>query len=136
MLDLSDMSPQKVRELIRKEDVIQPTSGMCKGHIQANLAIVPKDLAFDFLLFAQRNPKPCPILDVTDVGDPEPKLMAKDADLRYDIPQYRIYQYGELVDEVSNLKDYWREDLIGFLIGCSFSFESAMLNASIPIRHI
>nr|WP_312576833.1 putative hydro-lyase [Sedimentibacter sp.] len=136
MFDLANMSPKEVRELIRKGDVIQPTSGMCRGHIQANLAIVPKDLAFDFLLFAQRNPKPCPILDVTDVGNPEPKLMGRGADLRYDIPKYRIYKYGELVDEVLDLKDYWRDDLVGFLIGCSFSFESAMINAHIPIRHI
>lgn len=135
-LNLEKMSPKEVRELIRKGEVNRPTSGMCKGHIQGNLVIVPKDLAFDFLLFAQRNPKPCPVLDVTDVGDPEPKLMAKGADLRYDIPKYRIYKKGELVDEVDNLEDYWRDDLVGFLLGCSFSFESAMLNASIPIRHI
>lgn len=136
MLELSNMSPKEVRTLIRKGELIQPTSGMCRGHIQANLAIVPKDLAFDFLLFAQRNPKPCPILDVTDIGDPEPKLMAKGGDLRYDIPKYRIYKNGVLTEEVDNLKNYWRDDLVGFLIGCSFSFESAMLNASIPIRHI
>lgn len=136
MLDLSNMTPQEVRGLIRKGELVQQTSGMCRGHIQANLAIVPKDLAFDFLLFAQRNPKPCPILDVTDVGDPEPKIMGKGADLRYDIPKYRIYKYGELVDEVTNLDNYWRDDLVSFLIGCSFSFESAMINASIPIRHI
>lgn len=136
MLDLASMSPKEVRELIRKGQVDRPTSGMCKGHIQGNLVIVPKDLAYDFLLFAQRNPKPCPILDVTDVGSPEPRLMAKGADLRYDIPRYRIYKHGELVDEVSDLDDYWRDDLVGFLLGCSFSFESAMLNASIPIRHI
>lgn len=136
MLDLANMSPKEVRELIRKGEVDKPTSGMSRGHIQGNLVIVPKDLAYDFLLFAQRNPKPCPILDVTDVGSPEPRLMAKGADLRYDIPRYRIYKHGELVDEVSNLEDYWRDDLVGFLLGCSFSFESAMLNASIPIRHI
>lgn len=136
MLNLEKMSPKEVRELIRKGEVKRPTSGMCKGHIQGNLVIVPKDLAFDFLLFAQRNPKPCPVLDVTDVGDPEPKLMAKGADLRYDIPKYRIYKKGVLVDEVDNLEDYWRDDLVAFLLGCSFSFESAMLNASIPIRHI
>lgn len=136
MLDLANMSPKEVRALIRNGEIVQQTSGMCRGHIQANLAIVPKDLAFDFLLFAQRNPKSCPILDVTDVGDPEPKLMANGSDLRYDIPKYRIYKYGKLVDEVLNLSGYWRNDLVGFLIGCSFSFESAMLNAHIPIRHI
>lgn len=134
-MDLVTMSPAKVRALIRKGELDKPTSGMCKGHIQANLAIVPKDLAYDFLLFAQRNPKPCPILDVTDVGDPEPKLMAPGTDLRYDIPRYRIYRHGELVEEVTDIAKYWRDDLVGFLIGCSFSFESAMLDAGIPIRH-
>ena len=105
-IDLSSMSPKDIRSLFRTGDLMKPTSGMCKGHIQANLAIVPKNLAFDFLLFAQRNPKPCPVLDVTDIGDPEPKLMAKGADLRFDIPKYRIYKYGELVDEVVNIEKY------------------------------
>lgn len=114
MLDLANMNPKEVRELIRRGELVKPTSGMCRGHIQANLAIVPKDLAFDFLLFAQRNPKSCPILDVTDVGNPEPKLMAKGADLRYDIPKYRIYKDGEMVDEVGDLEKYWRDDLVGF----------------------
>lgn len=136
MLDLASMSPKDIRALIRKNEVDKPTSGMSKGHVQANLVVVPKDLAYDFLLFAQRNPKPCPVLDVTDVGSAEPKLMAKGADLRFDIPRYRIYKSGELVDEVSDIEDYWRDDLVGFLLGCSFSFESALLNASIPIRHI
>lgn len=135
-MDLANMKPSEVRSLIRKGELVKPTSGMCKGHIQANLVIVHKDLAFDFLLFAQRNPKPCPILDVTDVGDPEPKLMAKGADLRYDIPKYRVYKQGELVDEVTDIEKYWTDDLVAFLLGCSFSFESAMLNASIPVRHI
>lgn len=136
MSDLATMSPKEVRALISKNEIDKPTSGMCKGHIQANLVIVSKELAYDFLLFAQRNPKPCPVLDVTDVGSAEPKLMAKGADLRFDIPKYRIYKFGELVEEVSDLEDYWRDDLVGFLLGCSFSFETAMLNASIPIRHI
>lgn len=135
-MNLENMSPKEVRELIRKGEVTGPTSGMAKGHIQGNLVVVPKELAYDFLLFAQRNPKSCPILDVTDVGDPEPRLMAEGADLRYDIPKYRVYKEGELVDEVDNLEKYWTDDLVGFLLGCSFSFESAMLNASIPVRHI
>lgn len=135
-IDFASMSPQEIRSLIRAGELIRPTSGMSKGHVQANLAIVPKDLAFDFLLFAQRNPKPCPILDVTDIGDPEPKLMGKGGDIRFDIPKYRVYKHGELVDEVGDIEKYWKDDLVGFLIGCSFSFESAMMNANIPIRHI
>lgn len=136
MPDIGNLSLQEIRALIRNNKIDKPTSGMCKGHIQANLVIVPKDLAYDFLLFAQRNPKACPVLDVTDIGSAEPKLMAKGADLRTDLSRYRIYQHGELVDEVSDLTDYWRDDLVCFLLGCSFSFETAMLNASIPIRHI
>lgn len=136
MLNLADLSPNEARALIRAGKLDQPTSGMCKSHVQANLVIVPKSLAYDFLLFAQRNPKPCPILDVTDIGNPEPKFMAPGADLRYDLARYRIYKHGKLVDEVSNLENYWQDDLVGFLLGCSFSFESAMMNASIPIRHI
>lgn len=136
MKDLKDLTPKEARELIRNNKLIVPTSGISKGHIQANLAILPKDQALDFLIFAQRNPKACPILDVTDMGDPEPKLVAKGADLRYDIPKYRVYKKGELVDEVTDIKDYWTEDMVGFVIGCSFSFESAMINSNIPVRHI
>ena len=98
------MSPQAIRALFRQDQLVQPTAGMAKGYTQANLAILPKSLAFDFLLFAQRNPKPCPILDVTEVGCPEPKLMAPGADLRYDIPKYRIYVDGELTDEPTSLE--------------------------------
>ena len=136
MSDIGKLSPRDARACIRSGQLNQPTSGMCAGHVQANLVIVPKDLAYDFLLFAQRNPKPCPVLDVTDIGSAEPKLMAKGADLRTDLSRYRIYQHGQLVDEVSDLTDYWRDDLVCFLLGCSFSFESAMASAAIPIRHI
>lgn len=136
MDNLSTMSPQAIRSLFRSNQLVQPTAGMAKGFTQANLAILPKSLAFDFLLFAQRNPKPCPILDVTEVGCPEPKLMAPGADLRYDIPKYRIYVNGELTDEPTSLEKYWRDDLVAFLLGCSFTFESALLDAGIGIRHI
>ncbi len=136
MSNLSHSSPQVIRQLIREEKVLSPTSGMAEGYVQANLAIVPKNLAYDFLVFAHRNPKSCPILDITDVGQAEPKLMAPGADLRYDIPKYRIYKQGEMVDEVLNLDSYWRNDLVAFLIGCSFTFETALLKASIPVRHI
>lgn len=136
MLDFSHSSPQEIRHLIRGGKILSPTSGMAEGYVQANLAIVPKNLAYDFLVFALRNPKSCPILDITDVGQAEPKLMAPGADLRYDIPKYRIYKQGELVDEVLNLESYWRSDLVAFLIGCSFTFETALSKAGIPIRHI
>ena len=136
MLEYADMQPQEIRKLFRENKLVRPTSGMAKGFTQANLAILPQKLAFDFLLFAQRNPKPCPILDVTEVGSAEPRLMAPGADLRFDIPKYRIYRHGELVEEVLDLGKYWREDLVAFLLGCSFTFESPLLDAGIPIRHI
>ena len=106
------------------------------GFVQANLVIVPRELAFDFLLFCQRNPKPCPVLDVTEAGDPEPKLVAPGADLRTDVPRYRVYRQGELVDEPDNLRSYWRDDFVGFLTGCSFTFEKALQEAGLPVRHI
>jgi uncharacterized protein YcsI (UPF0317 family) len=82
------VSPRQVRELIRRGELVRPTAGLCPGYVQANMAIVPKDLAYDFLLFCQRNPKPCPILDVTDVGSAEPRWLAPRADIRFDIPKY------------------------------------------------
>lgn len=135
-MDYANASPDAVRKLIRENKLIAQTSGMCNGYAQANMAILPKDLAFDFLLFCQRNKKPCPILDVTDAGSPIPHLTAPDADLRYDIPKYRIYRHGEMTDEVTDIEKYWQDDLVAFLLGCSFSFESPMLDAGLELRHI
>jgi uncharacterized protein YcsI (UPF0317 family) len=125
-----------IRRLARAGELTGPTAGLALGFVQANLVVVPKDLAFDFLLFCQRNPKPCPLLDVTEPGNPEPQLAAPGADLRTDLPCYRVFQNGELVDESIDLNRYWRDDLVGFLIGCSFTFESALLQAGLPVRHI
>ena len=135
-MDYANASPDAVRKLIRENKLIAQTSGMCNGYAQANMAILPKDLAFDFLLFCQRNKKPCPILDVTDAGSPIPHLTAPDADLRYDIPKYRIYRHGEMTDEVTDIEKYWQNDLVAFLLGCSFSFQSPMLDAGLELRHI
>lgn len=135
-MNYADMKPSEVRQLIREGKIDFQTSGMCNGFAQANMAVLPKDLAFDFLLFTQRNQKPCPVLDVTEPGSPVPRLIAPNADLRYDIPRYRIYKKGELADEVTNLDKYWRDDLVAFLLGCSFSFEGPMLDAGLDVRHI
>ena len=134
--ELGKLHPREVRELIRKGEVDLPTSGMSEGYLQANLAILPKKYAYDFLLFAQRNPKPCPILEVLEEGSPLTKIMAEGADIRTDVPRYRIYKNGEFVEEVKDLKDVWQDDFVTFVIGCSFSFEKAMLEADIPVRHI
>ena len=136
MIDLSQATPAELRAMIRNNELIKPTAGMANGYAQANLAILKKEHAFDFLLFCQRNPKSCPLLDVTEIGSPIPKFAAPSGDIRTDIPKYRIYKYGELVEEVTDIRDYWEEDMVGFLIGCSFTFEHALLNNDISIRHI
>jgi len=128
--------PREVRQQIREGKWRRPTAGLALGFVQTNLVILPRDLAFDFFLFAQRNPKPCPVIEVTDVGSPEPKVSAPGADLRTDVPRYRIYREGSLAGEVTDLLSVWHEDLVAFLLGCSFTFESALLMAGIPVRHI
>lgn len=128
--------PQEIRQLCRESQLTTPTPGLSLGYTQANLVMLPADLAFEFLLFCQRNPKPCPILEVTDVGSAEPKYIAPGADIRTDLPRYKVYRHGELIDEVTEVGKYYRDDLVGFLVGCSFSFENAMLNAKLPLRHI
>ncbi len=126
---------REVRQLIRTGQWRGITSGVAPGHVQANLAILPKDLAFDFLLFCQRNPKPCPLLEVIEAGSVEPAITAPGADIRTDVPAYRIYENGVFTGETESLVDYWRDDLVSFLLGCSFSFETAMVEAGIPLRH-
>src|ERR1700736_1886473 len=133
---LRNASGAEVRERARNGDLTGPTPGMALGFVQANLVVVPRDLAFDFLLFCQRNPKPCPLLEVTEPGCPEPRLTAPGADVRTDVPRYRVFQQGELVDEPTDLKTWWRDDLVAFLLGCSFTFENALLQAGIPVRHV
>lgn len=135
-MDYSAMHPQEVKKLIRAGKIDFQTSGMCTGYAQANLCILPKDYAFDFLLFCMRNPKPCPILEVGDVGSREFKAMASEGDVCTDFPKYRIWKNGVLEKEVTDISEYWQDDFVYFLIGCSFSFESEMLEADIPVRHI
>ncbi|MDO4364496.1 MAG: putative hydro-lyase [Clostridia bacterium] len=135
-MDYSTMHPQEVKKLIRAGKIDFQTSGMCSGYAQANLCILPKEYAFDFLLFCMRNPKPCPILEVGDVGSREFKVMASEGDVCTDFPKYRIWKNGVLEKEVTDISDYWQDDFVYFLIGCSFSFESEMLEADIPVRHI
>jgi uncharacterized protein YcsI (UPF0317 family) len=125
-----------VRAACRSGELTGPTPGLAPGFVQSNLVMLPQDWAFDFLLFCQRNPKPCPLLDVCDVGDPEPKTTAPGADLWTDLPAYRVWQNGELVAEPTDVREHWRNDLVSFLVGCSFTFEAALLDHGIPVRHI
>ncbi len=135
-MDLHLATGSDIRRLARTGQLQGPTSGLAMGYVQANLVVVPRDLAFDFLLFCQRNPKPCPVLDVTDVGSHEPKLVAPGADLTTDVPRYRVFRNGDLLDEPHDLHNYWRDDLVGFLTGCSFTFENVLLQEGLPVRHI
>lgn len=114
-----------------------PTAGLAPGYVQANLVILPQVYAFDFLRFCIRNPKPCPVLDVTSQGSPYPgSHWAKDADLRTDLPRYWVYEQGKVVDELSDITSQWRTDCVAFLLGCSFTFERAMVSAGLPVRHL
>lgn len=133
---LAARSPQQIRHCIREGQWRRPTAGLAPGYTQANLAIVPRALAYDFLLFCQRNPKPCPLLEVLDAGDPEPRQLAPGADIRTDLPRYRVWRHGELVAEVDDITAYWRDDLVSFLLGCSFTFEHPLMEAGIRMRHI
>jgi len=128
--------PREIRRDIRNGKLTGITAGLGAGHVQANLAVLPRDCAYDFLLFCQRNPRPCPLLEVTDAGSTEPVGVAPGADLRTDLPRYRIYKQGELADEVTDATPYWRDDLVAFLLGCSFTFEWALLEAGIHLWHV
>ena len=129
-------TPKEIRQAIRQGRYTGGTAGLAPGYVQANLVILPEREAYDFLVFCQRNPKPCPLIEVTDPGSPEPAGLAPGADLRSDVPRYRIYRDGRLETEVTDITQEWREDSVAFLLGCSFTFESALLQAGVPVRHI
>ena len=134
----SNATPAEVRALIRAGKLTAPTTGYCDGYAQGNLVVLPKALAWDFLLFCQRNPKACPLLEVADAGERSFSQFAPGSDIARDIPRYRIYKDGVLTEETTDVTHYFEErsDLVSFLIGCSFSFESALLEADIPVRQI
>lgn len=137
MLDRKTLvTGQLTRQACRNGAFTEQTSGLAAGFAQANLVILPKDIAGDFLLFCQRNPKPCPLLDVTEPGSPVPRRAAPDADLRTDVPRYRVWREGRMVDEPTEIGHLWQEDFVSFVIGCSFTFEAALLRGGVPVRHI
>lgn len=125
-----------VRLACRSGEWTGPTAGLAPKYAQANVVILPREWAFDFLLFCQRNPRPCPLIAVTEVGSWQPSSVASDVDLRTDLPKYRIWRDGQLVDEPTDVRGLWRDDLVSFLIGCSFTFEAALIDAHVPLRHI
>ena len=127
-------TPAQARALFA-QGLVAPTSGWATGFTQVNLVTVPRDWAFDVLLFGQRNPQPVPLLDVTEPGD-RTTALAPGADLATDLPRYRVWRDGRLVDEPADVSDLWADDLVSFLIGCSFSFERALLEAGVPVRNL
>ena len=131
-----DVKPAELRALIRAGRFDQPTPGYAPGHAQANLVILPERYAFEFLLFCQRNPRPCPILEVLEPGRFEPEHLAPGADVRADLPKYRVWREGRLAGEVTDVRELFTADMVTFLIGCSFSFEEALVEAGLPVRHI
>lgn len=136
MIPLKTATPAEMRLAIRNGEFTKPTAGLCPGYAQGNLVVLPKDLAYDFLLFSQRNPKPCPILDVTEVGSREMAIVAPGSDIAKDIPKYRVYENGVYVQELEDVSGIWRDDFVAFLLGCSFSFEGALMQSNIEVRHI
>jgi uncharacterized protein YcsI (UPF0317 family) len=129
------ISAVAARRLIRAGIHSGHTAGMALGRLQGNLAILPKDLALEFSIFCHRNPKPCPVVAMTALGDPKLPDMGLDVDIRTDAPRYNIYRNGMLADQVTDIMDHWQDDFVGFVLGCSFSFEDALLKAGIPLRH-
>jgi len=132
----SDADLQAVRAAIRSGAFTGHTAGLAPGRVQGNLVVLPADLAAEFLLFCQRNPKPCPVLAVGDPGDPRLRALGADLDLRTDVPRYRVWRDGELVEEPIDIRAHWRDDLVGFVLGCSFTFDHALIEAGIPLRHV
>src|SRR6185312_9538996 len=119
--------PRAARHAIRSGGYTGYTAAIAAGYVQANICILPRDWSADFLLYCQRNPRPCPLIARSDVGDPRLPSLAADLDIRTDIPRYHIFRDGEFAEEVTDITGYWRDDLVTFALGCSFSFEEALL---------
>lgn len=126
----------EARLAIRNGTWTAPTSGIAPGFVQGNLAILPAALATDFLRFCQLNPKPCPVLAVGAPGDWRLPSLADDLDIRTDICRYRVFKNGQVIDEPTDVMKHWRDDLVIFALGCSFSFEEALTEDGIELRHV
>jgi uncharacterized protein YcsI (UPF0317 family) len=133
---VSYANPYSARLAARSGVLRGHTSGLCDGHVQANIVMLRDTWANEFLRFCQLNPKPCPLLDVTEPGVPVFRHLGQDVDVRRDVPRYRVYRHGELADEPLDVEALWTDDMVAFAIGCSFSFEHALMEAGVPLRHI
>ena len=132
-----DISPLELRKQIRSGAHCGNTSGYSKGYVQGNLCILPADWANEFLQFCQLNPKPCPLIGlVTNPGDFNIEKLGSDLDIRTDIPSYKIFKKGKLAEEVTDISSHWRDDLVTFVLGCSFSFEEALIADGLEIRNV
>lgn len=129
-------TPAELRAEMRAGRWSSHTVGLVPRHVQGNLVVLPKRHADDFLLYCQRNPKPCPLLAVGDVGSPRVPALGASIDLRTDLPRYRVWRDGRLADEPQDISALWQDDFVAFIIGCSFSFESALIDEGIPLRHV
>ncbi len=134
--DLIGASAADVRGAIRRGAYAGHTAGLAAGKLQCNLAILPERWALDFLRFCQRNPKPCPLVGVGDSGDPALPTLGRDIDIRSDVSKYRVFRDGVLSEEVTDIAEHWTDDLVTVALGCSFTFENALLRSGIPVRHI
>ncbi len=134
--DAATAEPARLRRLFRSGAYRGTTANMANGYTQGNLAIVPEKHALDFARYCQRNPAPCPIVGVSDTGDPRIPTLGADLDIRTDLPSYNIYRDGALAGSVAEIPDYWRDDSVAFVLGCSLSFEEALMQAGVPLRHI
>src|ERR1700727_4084827 len=131
-----EMLPSRQARLACRAGMATTTAGIANGFVQGNLAILPEKLAASFHRFCQLNPKPCPVIGMSDVGDPHIPSLGIDLDIPTDLPRYRVWRDGEVVEEPTDIMAHWRDDLVAFVLGCSFSFEEALLAEDIPIRHI
>ncbi len=128
--------PSRDARLAYRSGKVGVTAGVAPGYVQGNLAIVPEEFASSFHRFCQLNPKPCPIIGMSEVGDPRIPALGIDLDIRTDLPRYRVWRDGQLSEEPTDIMAQWRDDLVAFVIGCSFSFEEALIADGLKIRHI
>src|SRR5437870_11469940 len=128
--------PREVRRAIRHAEHSGHTAGLAPGYVQGNVCILPREYAQEFALFCERNPKPCPLLAASQPGEAQLPSLGKDLDIRTDVPRYRVFRNGERVEDVGDIRALWREDLVAFVLGCSFSFEQALLEAGLRLRYL
>lgn len=129
-------TPAQIRHAARGGVFDGHTSGLADRHVQGNVVILPRGAAADFLRFCQANPKPCPVLAVGEPGDPSLPALGEGIDIRHDVPRYRVWRHGALEREVGDIASIWQDDLVTFVLGCSFSFEQALLDEGLPLRHV